>query len=285
MHFAGQFVRFYPKRCQFQDWDDWDEIMALLRVYDLKELAMKLCCVCPKNGGLFAVGLVATGVFVQSMSQGNPPAVEEEKAKPASRFDEVVRESFFEGFQGNEAALEKGIKVCEEILSKQPKHAEAMVWLGGGQVFKSGQYFQKGMVADGMKNWQEGIKNMDKAAELEPDNIGVLIPRAAVLLPASRGLPMAIKKPVLEGVLKNFEHVYEMQKNDLQKIGEHPLGELRMGMADTYRMLGNSEKSKEHLESVIKELPETEYATEAKKWLESKPTDRLSHNCIGCHTK
>jgi hypothetical protein len=259
--------------------------MALLRLYVLKELEMKLCCVCPKNGGLFAVGLVATGAFVQSMSQGNPPILEEDKAKPAASFDEMVRENFFEGFQGDEAALEKGMKACEEILAKQPKHAEAMVWLGGGQVFKSGQHFQKGRIADGMKNWQEGIKNMDTASELEPDNIGVLIPRAAVLLPASRGLPAAIKKPVLEGVLKNFEHVYEMQKNDLEKLGEHPLGELRMGMADTYRMLGKIDKSREQLESVIKELPTTEYATEAKKWLDSKPTDRLAHNCIGCHSK
>jgi hypothetical protein len=39
------------------------------------------------------------------------------------------------------------------------------------------------------------------------------------------------------------------------------------------------------LDAVAKDLPNSEYAVEAKKWLEAKPTDRLAHNCIGCHSK
>jgi len=207
------------------------------------------------------------------------------KADNATRFDLLVREDYFAGFNGDSEALARGMKASQKILNDNPKHAEAMVWLGSGQVFLSGQNFSKGNVLDGMKMWQEGLANMDKASELEPDNIGVLIPRAAVLMPASRNLPKPIREQVLNGVLANFLRVYEQQKNGLDQIGEHPLGELRMGLADVYRSLGKPDESKTQLEAILKELPDTEYSTQAKTWLEAKPTAKLAHNCIGCHSK
>lgn len=222
----------------------------------------------------------AAGAIVPIVDDSNSTA----EAKKV-RFDYQVRDDLFAGFQGDDEALTRGMKKCEEVLAIDPKHAEALVWLGSGQVYLSGKNFSKGNAIEGMKNWQVGIKNMDMAAELEPENIGVLIPRAAVLMPASRGLPAAIGKPVLESVLKSFDRVYSIQKDSLDKIGEHPLGELRMGLADVNRRLGKLDESRVHLQSLTKELPNTEYAVEAQKWLDAKPTEKLAHNCIGCHTK
>jgi tetratricopeptide (TPR) repeat protein len=201
------------------------------------------------------------------------------------RFDLVVREDLFAGFEGDEERLQVGMKKCEEILKTNEKHAEAMVWLGAGEVFLSGQMFQKGNVPKGMAYWQQGLGRMDKAIELEPDNIGVLIPRAAVLMPASRNLPQPIKGQVLQSVLRDFNRVYESQKNELGQIGEHPLGELRMGLADINRSLGDLDKSREHLEAIQRELPDTDYSKRAEEWLAAKPTAKLAHTCIGCHTK
>ncbi len=231
------------------------------------------------SGLIFTVAS-ATGAVVPFIDDSNSTAKLDKV-----RFDYKVREDLFAGFQGDVEALTRGMKTCEDVLAVEPKHAEAMVWLGGGQVYLSGQNFSKGNVVEGMKNWQIGIKNMDLAAELEPENIGVLIPRAAVLMPASRGVPASIGKPVLESVLKDFERVYSIQKDSLDKIGEHPLGELRMGLAEINRRLGKLSDSREHLEALAKELPNTEYAEEARKWLDAKPTEKLAHNCIGCHTK
>ena len=227
--------------------------------------------------------LIALAIGQASRACDDGP--EKAKADSATRFDLVVREDYFAGFNGDTKALERGMKASQEVLKDDPKHAEAMVWLGAGQVFLSGQNFSKGNVVDGMKMWQEGLAKMDAASELEPDNIGVLIPRAAVLMPASRNLPKPIREQVLNGVLANFLRVYEQQKNGLDKIGEHPLGELRMGLADVYRSLGKSEESKAQLKAILEELPDTEYSAEATKWLDAKPTAKLAHNCIGCHSK
>ena len=200
------------------------------------------------------------------------------------RFDLVVREDIFAGFGGDSAALDRGENQCEKALKEDSKNAEAMVWLGAVQVFKAGGLFGKNKPAEAFPLWTKGLKNMDDAVKLEPDNVGVRIPRASVLLPSARNAPAAMGAPMLKTVLKDFEYIYKKQVEHLDELGTHPRGELRMGLADTYRLLGKLEESKEQLEAIAKELPDSEYATEAKEWLAAAPTAKLSHNCKGCHS-
>ncbi|MEO1530127.1 MAG: hypothetical protein AAFX06_32410 [Planctomycetota bacterium] len=199
------------------------------------------------------------------------------------RFDLVVREDLFAGFDGDEKRLKRGLQKCEEALKENPDHAEALVWRGAGRTFQSGLLFQKGKQAEGFQLFSQGIADMNKAKELEPHSIAVMIPRAAVLINAGRSAPPLIGRPLLEAVRKDFEEVYERQKDVLDQIGEHPLGELRMGLADIYRLLDEKEKSKAQLQALLKELPETEYAERAEEWLAAKPEAKLAHSCIGCH--
>jgi len=60
------------------------------------------------------------------------------------RFDYKVRSYFFAGFAGDAASLEKGMKICEDILTTNPQNAEAMVWHGAGQFYQSGVAFRNG---------------------------------------------------------------------------------------------------------------------------------------------
>ncbi|MEM7559534.1 MAG: hypothetical protein AAF394_10445 [Planctomycetota bacterium] len=203
----------------------------------------------------------------------------------AQRFDNQVREDLFAGFGGDKKLLKSGMDKCEEVLKENPKHAEALVWRGAARVFLSGEAFQKKDVINGMKLWNTGLADMDKAKELEPENIGVLIPRAAVLLPAGRDAPAIMGKPVLKRVRDDFEQAYARQKDFLDKLGEHPHGELRMGLADVYRLMGESDKSKEQLEALVKELPKSEYADIAREWLKAPAEKKLAHSCIGCHSE
>ena len=239
-------------------------------------------------------GLAFTGLAIVCVLGMHVPAAAQENASEDTttktvaydaRFDHQVREDLFAGFEGDEEALQRGLNTCEEVLKKNPKHAEALVWRGAARVFLSGEQFGKGDMINGMKNWSGGIKDMDRAKELEPDNVGVLIPRAAVMLPAGKSAPPAMGVPVLKKVREDFETVYERQKNVLDQLGEHPHGELRMGLADVYRALGAPEKSKAQLVAVIKELPESDYAEVAQKWLTAPANKKLSHNCIGCHSE
>src|SRR5689334_10931479 len=141
---------------------------------------------------------------LKTASQGDRPARE--------RFDFLVREDFFAGFEGDQAAFERGMKTCEDVLAKNPKHAEALVWHGGGLVFRAGQQFQKGDLQHGMETWNRGLKEMDEAVGLEPENVGVRIPRGATLLVASRfARPENESHRLLELAVSDYEKVLQLQ--------------------------------------------------------------------------
>ncbi len=204
---------------------------------------------------------------------------------PEARFDYRVRDDLFAGFEGDDEALQRGLETCEQTLKKIPDHPEALVWRGAAKVFLAGKSFQSGDSVKGFALWSQGLADMDKAVEIAPNNVAVLIPRAAVLLPAGRSAPPAMGLPLLKKVRADFERIYKHQESSLDQLGEHPRGELRMGLADVYRSLGEPNKSKQQLEAIIAELPDTAYAERAKSWLSAKPDAKLAHNCIGCHAE
>ena len=172
-------------------------------------------------------------------------------------------------------------------LGSSELHGGRFVQRGAARVFTAGQLFGAGKAAQAMPLWTTGLKDMDDAVAMEPKNVGVRIPRASVLLPAAHNAPPAMGQPLLKKALNDFETIEKVQAEakQLDKLGTHPRGELRMGLADTYRLLGDADKSKAQLEAVLKELPDTKYAKRATEWLAAKPDAKLAHNCIGCHTK
>ncbi len=231
------------------------------------------------------------GLFLAAaVALARPGARAEDAPAPraaAERFDLLVREDLFAGFAGDVEALDRGVAVCDATLAKNPKHAEALVWRGAARVFKSGRLFGAGKAIQALPLWTAGLKDMDDAVALDPKNVGVRIPRAAVLLPAARNAPPAMGRPLLKKALGDFEAIEKAQSGakELDKLGAHPRGELRMGLADTYRLMGEADKSKAQLEMIVADLPGTRYAKRAAEWLAAKPDARLAHNCIGCHVK
>jgi tetratricopeptide (TPR) repeat protein len=202
------------------------------------------------------------------------------------RFDFKVREDFFSGFAGNRAALDRGMKTCEEILAQSPKNAQALVWHGGGLFFMSGQLFQKGDSAKGMELYNRGIQEMDNAVELEPDSVGVLIPRGATLLTATRFMPPGdpSRKLLAQG-LADFEKVYDLQKSYFDTLSGHARGELLFGLAEGYARAGNEPKAREYFQKVAALGVSSGHEAEAKSFLETGKIDSKRVTCTGCHTK
>ncbi len=98
------------------------------------------------------------------------------------RLDKQIRADFMAGFQGDQAALERASAAAAKILEAQPRHAEAMVWLGAATLKLSGDAFLKdGDQEKGTELWKKGNGQMDQAVELEPDNIAVRVTRGSTL--------------------------------------------------------------------------------------------------------
>lgn len=205
-------------------------------------------------------------------------------AAAQERFDMKVRNDFFAGFAGNQQALDRGMKLCEEELARNPANAEAMVWHGAGVFFESRKFFQAGEQAKGAEFWQRGLAEMENAVKIAPDRLGVRIPRGAVLLTASRNLPSKeMARPLLENGLADFEHALEIQKAYFDTLGTHPRGELLIGLADGYSRIGQEEKATAYFERIRAALPDTPYAASAGKWLATKSLTPREGGCLGCH--
>jgi tetratricopeptide (TPR) repeat protein len=201
----------------------------------------------------------------------------------ADRFDHVVRNDFFLGFAGNEAALDRAMKTTEETLAENPKHPEALVWHGAGLLFRSGKLFRKQDFQNAMPLYQRGLEEMDAAVTLAPDHIGVRIPRGAAMMGAARNIPDPDgARPLFERAASDFQHVYDLQVSYLDKLGDHPKGELLVGLADTYYRLGDENKARVYFEKLLAMGKASGHEGEAKEWL---ATNKLSKpvTCAGCH--
>lgn len=205
-------------------------------------------------------------------------------AAAAQRFDYLVRADFFAGAAGDEARLAKAIELCERTLADNPKHVEAMVWHGASLLVRSGQAFQKGDMATGGPLFERGLKEMNEAAGLAPDHPGVLIPRAATLFEATRGMPPDMARPLLQSAVANYEHVLNLQTSTWSKMGDHPKGELLFGLAEGSARLGDQQKAREYFERLIADAPTSGQAPKAKQWMETGTIPKSNGtSCVGCH--
>jgi tetratricopeptide (TPR) repeat protein len=200
------------------------------------------------------------------------------------RFDMKVRNYFFAGLAGDSASLQKGMRICEEILAKDPKQPEALVWHGTGLISESREAFQKGDEKNGAALWQRGLDEMDQAETMAPNDLGVRIVRGAVLLVASQYLPAEAARPLIEKGLTDYEKAYSVQGPDLSHLGTHRSGELMIGLADAYARLGEQDKAQQWFERIQKDLPGTPYAKSAATWLDTKTLAPRQAGCLSCHT-
>jgi len=200
------------------------------------------------------------------------------------RFDMQVRNYFFAGLAGDAASLQKGMRICEAILAKDPHQPEASVWHGTGLVAESREAFQKGDQQNGAALWQRGLDEMDQAEAMAPNDLGVRIVRGAVLLVASQYLSSEAAHPLIEKGLSDYEKAYSVQGPDLSHLGTHKSGELMIGMADAYARLGQEDKARQWFERIQKDLPATPYAKSAATWLETRTLEPRQAGCLSCHT-
>lgn len=195
-----------------------------------------------------------------------------------TRLDKAIVGDFFAGLRGDNRAMTRAMESTEAILAANPKHAEALVWHGIALLSQSRQ---------SPDLFARAQKELEEAGQLEPNNLGVRIPRGAALMGAGRQLaeqnPEMGRAWVAKG-LADYQFAYDLQKNQLAIMGEHPAGELLLGIADAHSRLGNIERAAEFFDRITTLLPGSAYSKLAASWKETKSLTAAQAGCIGCHT-
>jgi hypothetical protein len=199
------------------------------------------------------------------------------------RFDYAVRDDMFRAFGGNEAAFKSAMSVIDERLTAEPDHAVALVWRGAGRYFKAGQAFAAGDLAGAQTLAAAAMADMDRAYALQPGNVGVLIPRAAVLLVAARNQrdPARIRD-LAERAAADFEAAFALRQADFAQLGLHNRGEYLSGLAESWALAGDRDKAERYLHRTLAELPKSPYAERSAAKL-ADWSDRRPLNCQSCH--
>ena len=204
--------------------------------------------------------------------------------KADTRLDMVIREDFFAGLGGDMARFDRAMKKCDEVLAKDPNNPQAMVWHGGGVYFQSGLAFRRCDTAAGIELNQRGLKEMASGVALAPESLQTRIPRGAILIASARFVDDGVARPILETGLADYEKALELQKPFYSQMSVHAKGELLGGLADASRRLGNSGKSREYLERLVRELPGSPYEKQSRRWLgDLAAVGKQERFCLGCH--
>ena len=147
----------------------------------------------------------------------------------------------------------------------------------------AGRAFERGDLAGARAMAAEGMADMDRAIALEPNNIGVLVPRAAVLLAVARNQRDAARMRELAGQsAANFETALALRQNAFPNLGQHNRGEYLSGLAESWALAGNKETAEGYLRRILAELPNSVYAERATAKL-ANWDDRRPLNCQSCH--
>jgi hypothetical protein len=173
------------------------------------------------------------------------PAASAAPAGPAGseRFDELVRNDFFDGLRGDAAALARVVKFCEDRLAQHPGHPEAMVWHGAAMIGQAALAFRSGDRATGRAMYGKGLGEMDRAVELAPNNVGVRIPRGAVVLVAAPLVPEPEKSRLFQRGVSDYEVALAAQAPRFPTLTLHAREQLLYGLTDGYASLGNAAKA------------------------------------------
>jgi hypothetical protein len=119
---------------------------------------------------------------------------------------------------------------------------------------------------------------------MQPDDVGVLIPRGATLLEVSRTAEPLEAKSFLATAVADYEKVLALQASYFARLSVHARGELLFGLADGAHRLGDTEKARRYFTELLAAGKGSAYESRAAAWLAGGQQDRPSSTtCLGCH--
>jgi hypothetical protein len=203
-----------------------------------------------------------------------------------ARFDYVVRDDYFAGVKGDEAAFTRAVQRIEDALAMNPLDPQPLMWHAMATGFLSGKAYRQGDTVRGHALEAQGGREAEQAVTLAPDDAWVLVFYGMDHSTRARFTSDAgLATRLLEQAAHAYERTQQLQAGD-HTLSVHERGELIMGLADIWRRRNDETRARMYLTRATTELPGTVYATKAQQWLDQQlPLPPLPHGytCLGCH--
>lgn len=200
-----------------------------------------------------------------------------------------VREDIFAGFLDNEMTrFAQGERKLEQILAANPKAADAVCWKGGAVLYRAVRAHEAGDAAGFAE-----LEGQAKALFARCASIAEQIPPYRPAVHAITGgsyaafgdrLPASRRKEVQMTIRTNYESLREVQKANFDQMPAHHRGEVLGGLAQASVRLGEMDRARTELQTVVAALPGTPYAAFASRWLSDPGAmGKGKLTCASCH--
>ena len=138
----------------------------------------------------------------QTSGSSNPP------------FDKVLMMDFEKGMAGDKTLFDSAMGRTEAILAQNPNDARALAWHGSGTLYRLGMHERNKSKAESEATMKKGIKEMDDAVSAAPEDVLVLVVRAATLTSVAKHTPSSDESArLLTAGIGDFEKIARLTEN------------------------------------------------------------------------
>jgi hypothetical protein len=157
-----------------------------------------------------------------------------------------------------------------------------MVWHGGATIARSVNAFRTGDRATGMALYTRGLGEMDRAVELAPGDVGVRIPRGAVVLSMAPYVPEPEKSRLWQRGVADYEVALAAQAPRFSTLTQHAREQLLYGLLDGYAGLGDTAKAQAYYQRMTVDAAGSQLLARAKTRAAGQPVTGATP-CQECH--
>lgn len=151
-------------------------------------------------------------------------------------------------------------------------------------MFQAGQAFAVNDRERGMPLWTSAMQEMKRAVVLRPNDVGVRIPRGAVMLASYPYIADAHTRELHRSLgIEDYERALELQAGYFDRLSVHARGELLVALADACADAMDAERAERYYGRIVRELPEGSYSARAQEWLRTRTPPKEPWRCTGCH--
>jgi hypothetical protein len=198
----------------------------------------------------------------------------------------IVREDIFAGYLAHDHERQlRGEKNVEILLAERPKdRARLLAWKAWIALNRAVDAYESKRMSEFERDYQRSLELFSDAANLQPDDAGVLAITAAGLVTFSDRLPERVRRDAWNSAYNAYTNLWRVQEADFDNLALHSRGELLAGLAQAAQRSAHPSESAQALEQIITRMSGTTYAGMAKKWVDSPETAAKTNlTCRTCH--
>jgi tetratricopeptide (TPR) repeat protein len=173
------------------------------------------------------------------------------------------RASLRDAQQGDKDALKEAEGQLDRALSLAPDNAQVLA-LHGSMLVLKGRYATLPLMK--MRHVQKGLEELDRAVELDPEDLQI----------RSRRGTYCLKLPVIfaraETAVEDFEHLLQVAAQNTGAFSSQEQIGLRLSLAQAKLKVGDVDEARALLESILHDAPGAAHAEQARALLEDMGT-------------